>query len=177
MTNLLPHHAQKELKREYLVRLISVLLIFIAIMTFIGAVFLLPSFFSVQSQKNVVDQRIAELDDLESTELQEETRDIVSSTREKIEVLSNEQRSSAAVFLQDLVDSPSLSVSIESFFHSRTEEGGVVRLRGNAPTRDILVAFSEQMRSDPRVADVTLPISNLAASRDIEYSMDIQLKQ
>ncbi len=50
-------------------------------------------------------------------------------------------------------------------------------LAGVANTRDDLIAFNESLKNEECFSDVRLPFSNLLAKTDVDFQMDITLKE
>ena len=49
-----------------------------------------------------------------------------------------------------------------------------ISISGMAATRDILVAFEQNLENDPRLTKVELPVSALAENTNINFTMNIQ---
>ncbi|MDO8430676.1 MAG: hypothetical protein Q7S72_01655 [Candidatus Taylorbacteria bacterium] len=58
---------------------------------------------------------------------------------------------------------------------SATSSSVMVAIQGKSSTRDGLIQFKNALDADPLVTSVSLPVSDLAKSRDIPYSIKISI--
>lgn len=86
----------------------------------------------------------------------------------------------SSIISKILNDKPS-GVSITSFDISTSGEEATstisVVIQGKSATRESLVLFKDKISSDPLVLNVELPVSDLAKSKDIYYSIRISINQ
>jgi Tfp pilus assembly protein PilN len=52
--------------------------------------------------------------------------------------------------------------------------GSIISISGMAATRDILVAFEQNLENDPRLTAVELPVSALAENTNINFTISMQ---
>lgn len=67
-------------------------------------------------------------------------------------------------------------ISITSISLRRGAEKGAISISGRASTREALVAFAKSLQGEPSFSRVDLPVSSLAKSRDIPFSIGIDSK-
>lgn len=67
-------------------------------------------------------------------------------------------------------------ISITSVALRRGAEKGAISISGKAATRDALVSFSKSLQGEPSFGSVNLPVSSLAKSKDIPFSISIDSK-
>lgn len=171
MTNLLPKTAKVIIRREYYMRLIIVSLFLSGIVLLIASFLLIPSYFlthlkgvSGQGQIEIIEGVVAlhEKDNVEQQLLE---------TRQKLNIISREKRSNLVEIIGSVLEEKSSLISINSFFWDNGELG----IRGTAQTRDGLVVFVDRLEQASLFVNVDLPVSNLAASRDINFSLTMDI--
>ncbi len=79
----------------------------------------------------------------------------------------------------NIINHKPAGVSINSFDLSSTGATAtstiIVVMQGKANTRESLVTFKDRLTKDPLITKVELPVSDLAKSRDISYSIKISI--
>ena len=177
---LLPEKEIKKLKKEYRTRLVIFLLFFMSCSVFVGIISLAPAYiFSYTQEKEVLD-RLAEL------QIKRQT-DVVGSIKKELTdvttIINKIKTGSDSVIYSNIVSKiisqkPS-GVSIKSFDMQATGESAtstiIAVIQGKAITRESLVAFKDRLTKDPLISKVELPVSDLAKSRDISYSIKVSL--
>ena len=176
MISLLPYKQRKKVHREYLLRLSTVALGMVTIVVVIGGVLLLPSLFATKTRGEVVEKQAELVGGVDVLEQQQETFALLLDAKKKIEILETEQVTVVDI-IDDIIAITPSSTSLDSFSFENREEGiYVFKIGGTARTRDELVTFSEELESIPHTTDVALPVSNLAANRNINFSITMKIQ-
>lgn len=175
MINILPESGRSVVRRDYRVRLISVFFFLLALLSLLTAALFLPSylFATVESE-----QAFREEARLSASKASGEKSDmeVIASTNQQItelEVYMGASRPSEAL----VSTLQSAGFGIELLRVSFEGVANSISLSGKAASRDSLLQFSKIVQKLPIVASVDLPVSDLAKSTDIFFSMILVLKK
>lgn len=178
MYTLLPEKYVAKLKREYRVRFATMFFFFITIALAIGAVSLFPSYILSRGQERQATQDLSSLKKIAATSGADQVEKDALNTKTLVRAITGHQD---AVLLSDIVESivahRKSSVTISSLEVGRPSPTAVTaRISGVALTRDALVAFKKELEGDARFIKVELPVSDLAKSKNIRFSMNLSIK-
>lgn len=176
MYTLLPEPERKALRKEYRVRLLVVTLFFLGCMGCIGVAAFFPSYIMTTSLDGTTKQEEKRLAELKS-----------QSTRESIEIELASVNQLVGIFTEGDVNMP-LTEFVDSFLEVLTPgiklaSFDVVRtgtstanifMSGVAGTRDALVELKRAIERERGFSKIELPVSDLAKSKDIQFSINIQ---
>lgn len=186
---LLPEKEMRTLKREYRTRLVIFLSFFVSIAILIGIVSLAPAYIFSHTEEAEVIRSIEALE----RDRQDRGADIVmQDLKETGDVVKKLKGYNDSVIFSQIVSQvislKPVSIKINSFnmpsvvpakktsgSSATTTPTLEVIIQGKSPTREDLVAFRDNLEADPLVTSVDLPVSNLAKSRDISFSLKILL--
>lgn len=171
MTNLLPQKQKKEIKREYLLRLISTSLVVLGIIIFIASALLIPSYFLTYLRSGSGEIQIDVIEKAISLQDENDASKILSETRQKLSIISTEDESVVVDIIYSILNEKNKTILINSFLF----RDDVMSIRGVAESRDDLVDFSKKLERVTMFNNVDLPISDLASSKDIEFSLKMEI--
>jgi len=184
MLNLLPTYEKKRIKREYILRVVIIGLIFLCVLGFIASVTLLPSYVIVWQRIQTI---TTELDSITSTINSEDSiafNKKLKQTNKNIEVLApNQKHIPLYVLINDVLRQKSNSIQISGITYTHkdvtsknkkddTENEIVLTVSGSANNRESLIDFQNVLRNISYFNEVTLPVSNLASRNDITFSLE-----
>lgn len=172
MFTFLPKTNRVELEKEYRKRVVVVALGLVALLMLIAMILAMPAFVTLLVKGK--DARAALKGnpdtDVSSNALMEAR---VTDIRAKTDLL------------KQMVDVPSLvsvieringrlvnGISLNSITLKRSGTGSIV-ISGIASTRDALVAFSKSLQGELSFSNISLPVSTLAKSKDIAFSISV----
>lgn len=177
MRNLLPEKNRQLVTREYYMRLAVVSLLLLAVVSLIGIVTLLPAYFSaraklasVQAEATFVEQSLSARD---STAVQA-VRTINDELR-AIRSVQDEPRIEELV--RAVLSGKPTGISLSSVNFEKEGNGGNMLIRGVAVSRDALLSFRRALEAESRFSAVDLPISNLAQTEDIDFTLTLTLQE
>lgn len=171
MTNLLPKEKKRVIRREYNLRLISIALIMFSVVVLIGSVLLVPSYFVTYLKSTSGKDQIGVIEGIVASQEKDDTSKILVETRQKLNMISSEKRSNLVEVIEIILSEKTSVIKIKSFVSSE----GLVGVSGIADTRDDLVEFVERLERATLFTNVNLPVSDLAASRNIEFSFKMNV--
>ncbi len=178
---LLPDEEIKSLKREYMTRVFVTLLFFISCGVLAGIISLIPSYifsYTKESEalKDLQDLKIVKHDvgsDVASKNLSQ-TQQYISSLK------SHQDTIDFAQTISSIVERKIPLISINSFQLTRPTSLASttvdVLIQGKAATRDALVNFKKNLEKDTFAIKSDLPISDLAKSKDIPFTIKITVE-
>ncbi len=176
MINLIPTAYRQDLVREYWIRLGIVALFFVAGACLTGALFIMPSFFTVTLQERSLKvERVAQEENAVGNANSLET--VLAQSDQKIAILAAKYTSPALTdLMSSIIQKKPAGVILEGIRYERAQnKGETLVLSGTSATRDALVLFQEALRKEPRIANVQLPISDLASSANISFTLTATL--
>jgi hypothetical protein len=176
MINLIPPIVRKAVITEYWIRVVSVWLYIVSVVSTALVFFALPVFIIVTSQVDTyaktsaeAAQRVADYD-LSAGSL---VRANVAA--QKIFELRETNRYSDVIKLIESLQGD--NISLDSFTLNLSKDSAVaVQVTGQADTRKALSDFRDTLLSQENISEVILPISNLARDKDIKFSISITFK-
>jgi len=183
MINLLPEKNKKRVRNEILRRLLVVLGFGISIILIVQIVFFLVVYFLLDSYLGDYAEQIAASED---SAREENLHDMESEiTRLNEMVLSFKDNQDIvrpfSVYLSALFESVGEGIAVDGLIFETTQFGqdrGRLKLflSGHAGTRGKLISFVEQLESNEEFVSVDLPVSNLLAEKDINFSLTVNIR-
>lgn len=175
MINLLSQERQKQIYREYLMRIGILLMLCIGIASTFFVATLLPSYVLLQSQIDRVSMehktRVTRISSEDQKELAE-AQAFVS----KVNVLREKEKPTSVVELtQQILSLKGAGITVIEFSYGNTAGAETLLLRGKADTRESLIALKSSLDADGRFSAIDLPVQTLIKGRDIDFSMKLVL--
>jgi hypothetical protein len=187
MRTLLPKNEIQHIKHEYLLRWIILVLFFLSVAVWIGIISLFPAYiFSAAEGKNASDRAVKVDNELET----ENNNQILAEARDANTVIHAIAGTQDSLFFSSLIEDidarrvPGMIVTSFSLSHvgggagsdsaNTAVNASTISISGTAATRDILVAFEQNIENDPRLTKVELPVSALAENTNINFTMSMQ---
>lgn len=174
MRNLLFEKNKKILRREYLFRLATVVLIFLFFSIISGFIFLTPSYFiSQEKETGIKNQAEISRASIASRE-QEASSLILVEARQKIDLLSGyEEQTRISNIFKIIVEDKPAGLQIIRLSYQETSVENEVVVGGVSSRRETLLSFKQKLEEEELFTEVNLPISNLASDADIKFSIRI----
>jgi len=177
MSNLLSPKDKKKVKREYLLRLVVLVLLALGLTFLIIFIASIPSYFLSEHKVSVASDRIDFLESLIKESQASDSTDELTFTNEKIKSLRDSREFDLSGAIQFVLTKKTSSIKITALsIKTMSDVERELIVKGIAQNRESLISFSDGLKSINRFVDVDLPISNLAKNIDIEFSLKIKLK-
>lgn len=175
MINLLPIKEKKKIRRDYVFRLLTIVLGAVSVSTIIGIVTLFPSYFISDFQKRAAVDQAERLKKIDGEGDQENIVRVLKEAQQKLDILSPEREK---VFLRTIFDTaisykPSTVILTGLVYQKENEDKARFIINGVADRREDLLVFSQNLERDALFDDVELPVSNLAQDRNINFTLTI----
>ena len=173
MINLIPTTVRNAVIKEYWLRVLSVFLFIISVVAGVIAVLFLPVYVLVSTQVDVyaesakqAAERVADFD-ISAKPLTD-----ANLLAERILKQKKIENFSTIIKLVESLQPAGITINVIEL--SRAGETlASVRVDGSAKTRNDLASFRDILLKNESIADVILPISNLAKESDIEFTLSI----
>lgn len=174
---LLPKNEMKMLRREYRVRLFVIALFFVSTGIVIGIAALIPTYLYTEQQVKEASRNRALLEENRKANgaLQIE-RDLLKSQTIAEKILSEVGSAPYSEILERIISHRPKDILLSSFIFSDVTSSATstqteIQLRGKAISRETLLAFKKRLESDVAFTVVELPLSDLAKSKAIGFSV------
>ncbi len=174
MINLIPPSAERNVTREYWLRVISVWVLLIASACVIVAILNIPVYVLVRSQLEAYVNEYAQAA-VESQELAD-SKATVDATNQIAQRLaaSNDSTSFSTVLTELEKMSGNEIVITESVLSRKDGALGLVTITGVARSRAALTSFHSAIIAHELFKQADLPLSNLAQDKDIIFTITVE---
>lgn len=173
MFNLLPESIKDKIKSEYSTRRVVVALFFVVAIQFSVLIFTFPSWVVSYTRESEVKQQTVKLNQSTLSSGANDIKQKIASINTKINTLSTSlDYPKLSPYVEYMLSKKTNSIKIYSFsYTSNNEKTAILTIRGTASTRESLVSFVESLKMDKKFSKVDLPVSDLAKSKDIDFSV------
>lgn len=177
MINLIPTTVRNAVIKEYWLRVLSVFLFVISVVALIITILFLPVYVLVSTQVDVyAESAVQAAERVADFDVSAKTLTDANQLAERIMAQKKQEQFSTIIkLIESLLPA---GVSINSMEFGRA--GGVlssIRVDGLADNRNNLASFRDILLQHESIADVVLPISNLAKESYIEFTLSIVLNE
>lgn len=168
---LLPPKTVKALKTEYRVRLLIVFLFFASLAIVISAFFLFPSYLVSGMAERTASAQAGGAG--AATDTAAVPADL-SAAGSLVSAISSSVSPPLSPVVLHIASIRPAGISIASFDVAYSgAASSTVTIEGSAATRDDLVAFKKVLEADTAFSGVEIPISDLAPSSDLQFSLQM----
>jgi len=172
MFKLLTEEERQKVAHEYAMRRAIVILFALILVLVAGVIGLLPSYVLSNARQNEVLERTRIIDSSGERGDESNLQAWLVEIDRKLQVLSpvlDTDRPSD--FIEKILDQRTTGVSITGFSLLRVKDKITLSVSGVALDRQTLIAFENRINSSGYFSEVTLPISNLAKDRNIDFQI------
>ncbi len=176
MVNLLPVQTYKRVRWERRRRITIVALVFMSCALVMALLFALPSIIVTWFGVKGFDTQLETTKTLVDVQRKQGRGDMLSDLSERAALLEQalSVRTPTSV-LEDIVPRIPEGVRIRQFTYTLSGDAVSVAVLGTADTRASLIAFGNALRQSPLFSRVDVPVSSLAKSEDIDFSLALAL--
>ncbi len=178
MSNLLPRSSKRAVITEYRVRLGASWLFMLAIVFFLTAWMLLPTYIFVSTELHTAEGAFQK-QSKDTTTTYDST---LKAIREANSIGARLAKNNVDVEVTDVIRQVNkelgLNVRFVGFSFTRQGTGAPqIQLRGIANTRDDLSQFIGRLKTNPFIADATVPFAELAQATNAAFTATIHLRE
>lgn len=171
MTTLLPQKNRKQLKKQYVISLISNSLTYLFFIVLIALVLETTVHYVISFEKNVLEKESNISSRKEEKELMEIFREKNNEIKKYKNLFSENNNLNKTPVIDFVFDIVPEGVLLESVSVEEGEELIFVGVTGLADSREILVGFTSLLEENESVSDVDLPASSFTKTSDIPFSI------
>lgn len=173
MFNLLPQTEKDIIEREYRLRLVVTVLVFLVVLGCMAIIAIIPSFFIAYQKERLLMRRSVDLKKevaLTSTDYQINDLKLV---KQKVAALNANK---SPIYVHDLI-SKIIARKISGIKLSGLNVGAEVdgsrqvSILGKAQNRDVLFEFKKSLEKEEILSGITVPPSNFASSANINFTI------
>lgn len=183
MFNLLPEKEKREIRRQYRIRKLIVILIFVSIVMIANLILIIPSYILTVYKVNEIQQEIGFVHgQLERTdkhqlnnELDELNRKIGLLTTEYIDEQFHDILAKALVNKPSKVHITALLVQNREAASGEGKREFRIQLTGVSDTRDAIVEYIDLLKVGGQFDEVVLPIASLVSQFDTQFDINLTL--
>ena len=176
MANLLPTTERKALRAERFKRLGVCAVVGLLITLGIGSVLWLPAYFGATSRERSMQERLEALNQLIELKQGKSSDATIRDTQEGLEALSvllgYVQPSD---ILNDITSTMPAGITLWQYSYTHSAEEITITIAGRATTREALLSFGDALNSSQLFSTVDIPISTLARSTDIAFTLTLKV--
>lgn len=177
MFNLIPHTLKERIIKDYKGRRVTVVFFGVVCLIVILFIFISPTYgYLFFEEQNV----IAEAETMKKSDQFQKADQVVAAikeTNEQLRALSLDVRSVQPIqAVERVVQAKNTSIHITDIQYKEvTATSSILILQGKADRRDSLKQFITNLQSISGFSDVTLPVSNFAKDKDIDFSVSMKM--
>jgi len=174
MIKILLKEEKKDIKKEYIFRFFTILLLGLSFVSIFVTVSLIPSYFLLKIDQKVLSQ---ELNMAQNTELNSDRQKLKDKLYELQKILDivDTNNSNIAYNIQNITQRQSRDINIQNLEFSTENSQEIFLIQGVANTRGSLASFIDALETVPEFKSVNLPFSSFARDTDIPFSITINL--
>jgi hypothetical protein len=178
---LLPAQERKALRWEYRLRLAIVTFLFISLALVFGIASLLPSYIYTYNQENEATLHLEALNkSRKASGADQDDKNLIINQSFALKMVAEEDKLDDVSVIEKIVALKPKNLIINSFENDHavsTTTVGSVTVQGYAPTREGLLDFKKAFENDKTFANPELPISDLAKSKEINFSLKVSIRK
>lgn len=173
MINLIPPTAQKEVKREYWLRVVTVWMTLLGIAFSAAVVLYIPTYVLIQSQLVSYTQEFEQIH-TENQAFTEAKETITESNEIATALGARSLLPSYTAVIEHLESSAGEGIVLLGYdFVADEDTLSAIEVTGTAATRASLTEFSQILQDDAYFSEVDLPLAQLAQDRDIAFTLTL----
>ncbi len=178
---LLPKHDIDVLKKEYRIRVFTLLMFFVSCSIVVGIVALIPAYMYSYNQER------DSLKKLSQTQKSNESKgiyEVIKNLETAEKMVAKLKEDSPIIETSSILDTVLLHgnglVNINVFQMNITKSASSsaeIVIQGKSKTRESLLTFKKDLEQDKMFYDIEMPISDLAKTIDSTYAIKFKLKK
>jgi Tfp pilus assembly protein PilN len=184
MINLIPNKEKKVMMRGFYYRLLVLFLVIGCVSFVFLTVALLPTYFTSLTKNNIVKVKLEVQKNEPVSVLDQQTLSIIKDLGKKLDIVEASEKNtflvSEKIINAVLVKKLSrIKITDLSYNNDPTKiaKGGQaskkISIKGDAPSREVLLAFREALEDSNFFTQVDLPISNFVKGSNIKFSLSL----
>ncbi|MFH1454796.1 MAG: hypothetical protein ABIF22_00495 [bacterium] len=176
MLNFLPQKNKNQIILEYLLRVMSFLLLFVFASSLILISLFVPSFFFVKYKSDTINDQL-ELAKQKNINIGEDSAVFIKNVNRLAAVLSDINTLTYSDIINKVMSLKNKDIKISSIIITVENTTGIrkILINGIANTRDSLTTFEKEVKIGGTFKDVLFPVSNFIKNSDSSFSVTLTL--
>ena len=173
MINLIPKEEEKIMKKDFFLRLSSMILISFSIYFLIASFSVLPSYFISSAKVSVIEETLNTETDSTSSTSYEEYTNLAGEINKKLDFIEREKFLPSVRVIDTILLEKRSDIKITQILYENEANGKKVSITGLAPSREILLLFRLALENNPAFKSVNLPVSNFVKGSNIQFNLNL----
>lgn len=176
MLSLLLTEQKNSLAKEYRLRFINIILVFIICAVVVWGGLMLPSYFAISVEKRSLANRAEQAVNIQLLEDKEVLEESSKILMEQLEVFAIDTHEVPTDIVAAITKHQSAAIAVESIelLDLGTAEE-MITVRGSSRTREGLRAFTDALSAGGFFENVSLPLSNFVKETDIPFTLELHI--
>jgi hypothetical protein len=180
MANLITEKQKKQIKTDYQIRLLSVILLMISLLGLFFLAYVIPYFIEISKKDIKVSEQFEDFIAIENKEnMDESILNLMNKTHYQLKAaeLYGQNNLNPSLYFQEIIKSEKADIKLTKLsfkFVNQTE--GQFLVSGISQNRISLVNFIDDLRLIEGFVSVDSPISDFAKETDIAFTLNITCK-
>ncbi len=179
MANLITEKQKKEIRVDYLVRLIALSFLILSLLGLFLLAYVIPYYFSISNKDTKVDELFKSTINAENKEnVGESASTIVNQTLDQLKVveLYNKDILTPSALFDKIISNKNSNIKLTKLSFTIIAKGqGQFLVSGLSKNREGLVTFIEDLKTKAGFTSVDSPISDFAKDSDIIFTLNIKI--
>lgn len=180
MINLLTLKQKESIKKEFILRLAAVILLLVSLTLLNYLAYVIPYYISVQKKNAIVSEQFKSVIGVENKEnAGENVLKVVRSTIDKMSITEafTKQKKTLSENILSTVSIKNSKISFSKIAANYlSDKEMLIVINGHSVSRDALTSFVEDLNKSGIFYSVEYPVSDLAKSADIDFTINIKAK-
>lgn len=176
MINLLSQENKDAIKREYSMRVLTIVTLFLLALTILGTAFLIPSYLAVSTSEKIEREELDQLKAKRDPEF-DALYGVVRATNAKLALFSEGEKKESLPLdiLSPVLSTRGGTIMIDEIAYSGGDKKELA-LRGMAVSRDALLSYTQALESTGLYEKIDIPLSVLLKDINIEFNLSVKKK-
>ncbi|MDP2705219.1 MAG: hypothetical protein U1D31_02645 [Patescibacteria group bacterium] len=175
MFNLLPEIEKKNIRTIYNDRRMVLSLLLLTITGVIAFLLIIPSFIMTKAKEAETVSQVGLLREALASKDVDDLNNAITVARDEIKALQETNGSTLSVhdlFLK-VLSHKSANIRVTGLLYGTVGEKHEIVVNGIARDRESLLTFAQEIGKEQVFSDISLPVSNFAKNKDIEFSFSV----
>ena len=180
MSNLLPPESQKNILKEYRIRLAATSMAALFIITLFAIILLIPSFLLSSVKVKSSEEQLNLVRNKDTEQVEKEMKSLIFQTNADTTLLEEGDVVTEVVgeLFTYLLDTKPNSIAITGILYekSKTDDLDTVSLRGIALNREALFSYITFLQTSGYFTEAAVPVSRFIKEKDIDFTIPMKMK-
>jgi len=177
MINLIPKEEKKRMTIDFYSRLAVLFLMMLDFCLIVAFISIIPAYIFSAIKESTVNTKLETQKAQPIPLLDQQTLSTINGINSKLKVVENAEKNNFSVsekVINDIISVKMPGIKItQILYKDDSTTGQKISLEGTAPSREVLLQFSQALADSPNFKNVDLPISNFVKGANIQFSLSL----